>query len=181
MILKKLLTYFVLFNFFLSNSIGVIIVYNQIKNYHKRTIYEQIRSNNFNQVIEILSFSKVDLQKKLIKLEFIEEHEFRFNGKLYDIISKWETEDSIFYKCINDIKEKELEEIFVSYIVNNSHRQDLPLPIKQLLASIQMEYFLLNKFLNQPLLNFLYFSFTSVDNPFDLCLIIPDPPPRFVN
>lgn len=179
--LRKLITFIVILTFLLSNSIGVVIVYQQIKFYHKRTIREQIKKNNFSQVIELLSFSKKDLKDKSILIEFIEKNEFRFKGKLYDIISTQETEDSIFYKCINDTKEEELETVFVNYVVNNEQRQDLPVPIKQLLSSLQLEYFLLNKFLNQPFLNLSYFSFNSVYNPLDLCLITPDPPPRFIN
>lgn len=162
----------------ISNSVGVVIVYQQIKSYHKRSIREQIKQNNFSQVIEILRFSKKDLKEKLVKIDFIEKNEFKFDGKLYDIISFWETDDSVFYKCINDTKEEELEAVFVNYVVNNEHRQDLPVPIKQLLSSLQLEYFLLNKIVNSPFINSSYFESSSVDNPLDLCLIVPDPPPR---
>ncbi len=175
---KKLFTFLLIAVFMLSNTIGVIVVYQQIKFYHKQTIREQIKQNNFTQVIEILRFSKRDLRDNSIKIEFIEKNEFRFDGKLYDIISYWETDDSVFYKCINDTREEELEVLFVNYVVNNEHRQDLPVPIKQLLSSLQLEFFLVNKFMNSPFIHSSYFSVTSTDNPLDLCLIIPDPPPR---
>lgn len=166
------------FAFFISNSVGIIIVYNQIKFYHKKAIKEQIKQNNFNEVVEILSFSKVDLQNKKVKLNFIEEHEFRFNNKLYDIISIWETADSIYYKCINDTKEEELEKVFVSYVVNNGKRQDLPFHVRQLLSILQLDAFNLleNSFLKiQNLIAFLhYFNFTLVET----YLVIPEPPPR---
>jgi len=176
----KLLTYFITIVFILSNSIGVIIVYNQIKFYHKRTIKEQIKQNNFQEVTETLSFSKSDLKNKLVNLEFIEEYEFRYNGKLYDIITQWETDDSIYYKCINDTKEEELEEIFVNYVVNNNHRNDLPLPIKQLLNSLQVEYYLVSNKKIYPQLNSSFITCSEYQNPLDEFLSIPDPPPRFV-
>jgi hypothetical protein len=176
----KLLTYFITIVFILSNSIGVIIVYNQIKFYHKRTIKEQIKQNNFQEVTETLSFSKSDLKNKLVNLEFIEEYEFRYNGKLYDIITQWETDDSIYYKCINDTKEEELEEIFVNYVVNNNHRNDLPLPIKQLLNSLQVEYYLVSNQKIYPQLNSSFITCSEYKNPLDEFLSIPDPPPRFV-
>lgn len=176
----KLLTYFITIVFILSNSIGVIIVYNQIKFYHKRTIKEQIKQNNFQEVTETLSFSKSDLKNKLVNLEFIEEYEFRYNGKLYDIITQWETDDSIYYKCINDTKEEELEEIFVNYVVNNNHRNDLPLPIKQLLNSLQVEYYLVSNQKIYPQLNSSFITCSEYQNPLDEFLSIPDPPPRFV-
>jgi len=174
----KLLTYFITIVFILSNSIGVIIVYNQIKFYHKRTIKEQIKQNNFQEVTETLSFSKSDLKNKLVNLEFIEEYEFRYNGKLYDIITQWETDDSIYYKCINDTKEEELEEIFVNYVVNNNHRNDLPLPIKQLLNSLQIEYYLVSNQKIYPQLNSSFITCSEYQNPLDEFLSIPEPPPR---
>lgn len=176
--LKKVLIYFLIVVFAVSNSAGVIIIYNQIKFYHKRAIKEQIKENNFNQIVEILGFSKKDLLNGKIKLDFIEEHEFKYNGKMYDIITKWESGDSIYYKCINDTKEENLEAVFVSYIVNNDHRQDLPLPIKQLLSLLQTEFFViqdLNNFLQQ---NYSISISLNSENPLDFCLIIPDPPPR---
>lgn len=180
MIFKRLFTYFLIVSFFLSNSIGLILVYNQIKFYHKRVIKERIQENSFQQIVEILSFSKRDLQEKIIEVKFVERNEFKFNGKLYDIITKWETDDSIFYKCINDTKEEELEEIFVNYVVNNNYRNDLPLPIKQLLNSLQIEYYLVSNQKIYPQLNSSFISCSEYQNPLDEFLSIPDPPPRFV-
>lgn len=178
--LKKILTYFITVSFILSNSVGLILVYQQIKFYHKSAIKEQIKQNNFQQIVEVLSFSKNDLINKIIVLDFNEKHEFRYNGKLYDIINHWETEDSIFYKCINDTKEKELETIFIEYVVNNNHRQDLPLPIKQLLNSLQIEFYLVNGSIE--LLNFNSSTIFSnyVENPLDVFLFPPDHPPRLI-
>ena len=174
----KLLTYFITIVFILSNSIGVIIVYNQIKFYHKRTIKEQIKQNNFQEVTETLSFSKSDLKNKLVNLEFIEEYEFRYNGKLYDIITQWETDDSIYYKCINDTKEEELEAIFVNYVVNNTNREDLPLLIKQLLNSLHADYYLVNKSNDLPTFTPSVIAFNRLENLLDVCLVTPEPPPR---
>ncbi|MCX8056599.1 MAG: hypothetical protein N3F03_03185, partial [Ignavibacteria bacterium] len=129
--MNKILTYFLTFSILLSNTIGGILIYNQIKFYHKKSIKSAIKNNSFFEVVEVLAFSKERLKHGDYDLKFIEEHEFRFQGKMYDIISSWETKDSIFYKCINDKREEELEGAFLTYIVNNNHRQDIPLPIKQ--------------------------------------------------
>lgn len=162
----------------ISNTVGVIIIYSQIKNYHKKVIRTLISKNSFDQVIEQLVFSKEALINGEYELKFLEPHEFRYNGKMYDIISSWETEDSIFYKCINDSKEESIENAFIEFVVNNSHRQDLPLPIKHLISFLNIEVF--NITTKQ---NFYFNEIHFYKNDFDEKILInyteiPTPPPR---
>ncbi len=166
---------------FLSNTIGLIIIFNQIKNYHKRNIKFLISKNSFEQVIEQLSFSKEALNKGEYNLKFIDDHEFKYNGKMYDIISKFETEDSVFYRCINDSKEEELEKAFVEFVVNNNHRQDLPLPIKQILNFLNIELFTLT---GKSDLFFTEFTFYKIDRADKILINYKDiltPPPRIIS
>lgn len=175
---SKLIVFILILAIFTSNSVGVIIIFNQIKNYHKRTIRNLISKNSFNQVIEQLSFSKNDLKQRKYILDFMEEHEFRFNGKLYDILSKWETEDSVFYRCLNDTKEEEMEKAFVEFVVNNN-RQDLPLPIKQLLNFLNLELFNISAYQNPFIQEIKFYKQDFSENILDNLEDIPVPPPRF--
>lgn len=175
---KRLIIYFIVVSIFLSNSIGITIIHNQIKFFHKKAIKESIKANTFNEVVEILSFSKTGLKNNEYELKFIEKYEFRFNGKLFDIIESWESEDTIFYKCINDTKEEKLEEAFVQYVVNNSKRQDLPLPIKQVINSlIQDLYFISTNFLISPS-EISHLKIQHNSSLIEYFSEIPDPPPR---
>ncbi len=175
---KRLVIYFIIASIFLSNSIGLIIVHNQIKFFHKKAIKESIKANTFDEVVEILSFSKTGLMNREYDLKFIEEYEFRFNGKLFDIIDSWESGDTIFYKCINDTKEEKIEEAFVQYVVNNSEREDLPLPIKQVINSIIQDLYFIgtNSLITPPGISYLKVQFNS--SLIEYFSEIPDPPPR---
>jgi len=177
---KRVIALILIFSIFVSNSIGVILVYNQIKFYHKRVIKTSIRNNSFTQLVEVLAFSKSGINEKIYDLKFLEENEFRFNGRMYDVISKWETQDSIFYKCINDTKEEELEFAFVQFVVNNNNRQDLPLPIKQILKSLNIDLFYSGFSSNFSNLNFDYLNFSSSDKLVIIYLEVPSPPPRIL-
>lgn len=176
---KEILTYFLIASIFLSNSIGLIIVFNQIKYFHKQVIKSSIKNSSYYQVIEILSFSKSDLKNGKHNIKFIEEHEFRYNGRMYDIIESWETDDTVVYKCINDTREEQLEEAFVQYVVNNQNRQDLPLPIKQILSFLNLDLYFNNSgldFSTNKILTYLYqIKFNLLENIFE----VPEPPPRF--
>jgi len=175
---SKLIVLIMILAIFISNSVGVIIIFNQIKNYHKRTIKNLISKNSFNQVIEQLSFSKNDLKQGKYKLKFIDEHEFKFNEKMYDVLSKWETEDSVFYRCINDTKEEEIEKAFVEFVVNND-RQDLPLPIKQLLTFLNLELFNISGHQNPFIQEIKFYKQDFSENILENLKDIPVPPPRF--
>ncbi len=167
--------------FFLSllivySSIGTIVVFQQIKFYHKKSIRSQILNHNFPQLVEKLSFSKEDLNKG--KLHFIEEHEFRFNGKLYDIIEKLETDDSLHFICINDTEEEKLEEKFLEFVINKNNDSEIPLPVKQILKLLNSDFYFQTSSINLKL-SFLVFKF--IDLPFVLIYnypAIPDPPPK---
>ncbi len=178
MYFKNLIIIYLIISISLTNSLGVIFVYNQIKNYHKHAIREQISSNKLTQTVEILSFSKVELKKGIYKIHFIEKHEFRFNGFLYDIISSWETADSIFYKCINDTKEEELEKNFITYVISNSNRSDLPPIIKSLLGLINYEVFFVASFKFAITFSNLILKIISSDLPQQFKKDVLEPPPR---
>ncbi len=180
MTLKKLLTYFLIASIFLSNSVGVIIVYNQIKIFHKRAIKSSIKENTFNQIVEVLAFPKSALNSSCYDIKFIDNHEFRFNGKMYDVIESWETEDTIFYKCINDSKEEQLEKSFVQYVVNNHHRQDLPLPIKQIINSINIDLFCSNSEIETASSQIIWLLLQRDFDLVEQTPEIPEPPPRFI-
>lgn len=178
MLFKKLIIIIIIVSLILSNSVSVYIIFNQIKTYHKKCIKEAIKNETINEVVEVISFSKKDLKAGNYDIIFIEEYEFRFNGKMYDIISKWETEDTVFYKCINDSKEEQLEKSFVKYVVNNSKRQDIPLPIKNLLTFLNIDYFFNSLKLNIDKIQTCSIKTYPESFQIENLVEVPDPPPR---
>lgn len=97
---------------------------------------------------------------------------------MYDVLSKWETEDSVFYRCINDTKEEEIEKAFVEFVVNND-RQDLPIPIKQLLTFLNLELFNISGRQNPFIQEIKFYKQDFSENVLENLKDIPVPPPRF--
>jgi hypothetical protein len=117
--LKKLLTYIVLI-LFVYNLAGYYIVFKGWQNGIRQQIRYQIRHDLKLSEIEVLTFSKDDLQQNKIILEWEKDKEFCYNDNMYDVVSSKETADSITFICINDRREKQLIDQFQAY-VNQQH------------------------------------------------------------
>jgi hypothetical protein len=130
--LKKLLTYIVLI-LFIYNLAGYYIVYKGWQKGIRQQIKYQIGHGLKLSEIEVLAFSKADLQTKTIILEWENDDEFRYNNYMYDVVSSKETNDSIVLLCINDHKEKKLLDQFEAYVNqqqdNSSSKHSKPFKI----------------------------------------------------
>ena len=71
-------------------------------------------------LIELLIFNKNDILNNRINFRWIHSHEFKYNGDMYDIVEKKETDVQLIVYCINDTKEKKLEEEFEKRVRKNS-------------------------------------------------------------
>ncbi|MCX7612182.1 MAG: hypothetical protein N2043_11405 [Ignavibacterium sp.] len=113
--IKSSILIVVLVTLLLINSGAYVLLYLSSLKIVKETIHYLIESDKLNHQLIIVSFSKKDLESKIIKFEWIEEKEFRFNGKLYDIKKDFSDEDSLRFLCYQDEHENLLEKIFNKY------------------------------------------------------------------
>ena len=72
------------------------------------------------EMIELLIFNKEDIEKGRIDFRWIHSREFKYNGDMFDIVNKEETDDQLIVYVINDTKEKKLEEEFEKKVHKNS-------------------------------------------------------------
>ncbi|MGB5528731.1 MAG: hypothetical protein WBQ32_02075 [Ignavibacteriaceae bacterium] len=72
------------------------------------------------ECIELLVFNKEDLLEQKIDFRWIHSREFKYNGEMYDVVKRAEDNKQIFLYCINDEKEKKLEEEFEKGVHKNS-------------------------------------------------------------
>ncbi len=74
----------------------------------KKKIFEEIAlTKSFNQ-LTCIQIPKKDFYSKSSPLTMFDDDEFEFNGNMYDIVKKVETENQIIFYCINDVKEERL-------------------------------------------------------------------------
>jgi len=88
--------------------------------YYKYLGMEQTDKPSKEEMIEILIFNKEDIQKGKIDFKWIHSREFKYNGDMYDIVKKEETDKQLIVHCINDTKEKKLEKDFEREIEKNT-------------------------------------------------------------
>ena len=72
------------------------------------------------EMIELLIFNKDDIENNKIDFRWIHSREFKYNGDMYDIVTKEETAEQLIVYVINDTKEKKLEEEFEKRVHKNS-------------------------------------------------------------
>lgn len=130
------------------------------------------------EMIELLIFDKEDIKNGKMDFRWIHSREFKYNGDMYDIVTKEETEDLLIVYVINDTKEKKLEEEFEKRVHKNStENKHLPSVIKYSLS--------ISEAVQSIQVNFILEFQSSFDSPLNISyksayLDTPSPPPRFV-
>ena len=104
--MKKILSILLLFLLIL-NTFGIIGYYYYNRSVIKSEIKAIMKSNIPKDKIEIVLVHKNSKAYKRIHSK-----EFRFHGKMYDIIKEKVKGDSLYFVCINDVKEQELMQDF---------------------------------------------------------------------
>jgi hypothetical protein len=144
--------------------------------YYKDLGMKRVENPPEGELVEILVFNKDDIEQNRIDFRWIHSREFKYNGEMYDIIKKDENNERLILHCINDKKEKRLEEEFAKKINDNSKNN------KQ-----QQVSYHLNIILSEPVqtetINFAFNGttnfFREISNSYNsVQLDIPSPPPR---
>jgi hypothetical protein len=130
------------------------------------------------EMIELLIFNKEDIEKGRLDFKWIHSREFKYNGDMYDIVTKEETEEQLIVHVINDTKEKKLEEEFEKRVHKNStENKHIPSIIKystSISEPVQSEQIEIILAYNS------VFSYWRTDSYKSLHTDIPSPPPRLV-
>jgi hypothetical protein len=117
--LRKILSILIL-SVFIYNAIGFLAVHQALSAYYKYLGMKQVEKPSEKELIELLIFNKKDILSNRIDFRWIHSREFKYNGDMYDIVEKKETNDQLIVYCINDTKEKKLEEEFEKRVRKNS-------------------------------------------------------------
>lgn len=109
-----------LLSLFVYNTIGFLALHPLLSIYYKHLGKLRADKHQGAELVEILTFYKEDIINRKINFSWIHSREFRYNGDLYDIAKKQETDEKLILYCINDTKEKQLEEEFKKKVDHNS-------------------------------------------------------------
>ncbi len=141
---------------------------------------ENIQTFNYPEEQKLLTFHLNDLDNNP-DLQFIHSKEFRFQGEMYDIISKKKHGDSITYHCYHDVRETRL-----IAAVENIVRESIGIvyssegkSFRQLNIKSQADQFISiteiknNEFFQQ--IEYNNFSCKTLQNHIE----VPNPPPKY--
>ena len=104
---KKYISLLMLALIFIHGSVELFIL-KIFQVQHKEEISKLIDEGLSEDELVLFQFSKDDFEKGLEHIEWVEEHEFRIGGEMYDIVQKEITADSIYLYCYHDRKESKL-------------------------------------------------------------------------
>lgn len=172
--ISKFISYIVLISI-IFNLWGYLLVYYQLKSFNKSQIRKAIKYGEINNLREKIAFKKDELKDICF---YDNGNEFKFNDKMYDVISYWEEGDSIYFYCINDVKEVELNSIFIKFVYNNEDSKQIPNNIREIFKILNIDYFLN---LNPILIPENFIEFLKIHkNSFPQKIILekPTPPPK---
>lgn len=131
------------------------------------------------ELIELLVFNKEDIVNQKINFRWIHSREFRYNGDMYDIVEKEETESQLIIYCINDTKEKKLEEEFEKRVHQNSSENKQKPSANYLINNLLSEA-VQNEKIRMELIPEFIFREQFASRYKSIHSEIPSPPPRFV-
>lgn len=87
----------------------------------RKEIKQVIKHSVPKDQLKVMYFSREE-QKNLI---WIKSHEFKYKGRMYDVIERTVTSDGIIFRCIDDVQETRLfEKLNQAISYNLGHRSD---------------------------------------------------------
>jgi hypothetical protein len=163
----------------LYNVLGYLIVFKSYQYAIKNEIKSKIRNAVPDKDLVIIKFSCQDIHSRKNHYKKTDDNEFRFGGKLYDIVrSKVNGDTTIFY-CINDTREEQLYSNLDAYV---KRYMDNNIPLKEktntLFKTLVKQALLHNYSFSMPDFSALKFITANTKLPKYFLNNIPGPPPK---
>jgi hypothetical protein len=123
--MKKIFSIFLLL-IFLFNLAGYFIVFKIMQCSVQQEMKTYLENNPSSKETETIVIPNSELASSS-RLKFIDDDEFTYNGKLYDIVSKKTVNGSTVFYCMNDKQEEKLYAALKDHVMHNT---DQNLPVK---------------------------------------------------
>jgi hypothetical protein len=175
--LKRLISILTV-SFFVYSTVGFLAIHPLLSVYYKYLGMLEAERPSEEELVEKLVLNKEDILKSKINFRWLDEREFKYNGDMYDIVKKEENDKQFILYCINDTKEKKLEEEFEKRVEENAsnrkHKTNDSNPFKILISESVLCISNEMRKANRLVYSINYFrTYTPI------FIDIPTPPPRF--
>lgn len=114
-VLKRLIS-ILLVIMLIFNSAGYIIVFYQLKKYIKKEALSKLENYINPEDLTTIVISKHQFENEDDNFFFVEPHEIKYFGKMYDIARIEHTADSVRIHALSDENEDNLHELFAQFI-----------------------------------------------------------------
>ncbi len=115
--MKKIITFLVLIIVLISTVGYIFLLKINLYIIHKEVKYELMSQNNYEKSI-ILTIP-ISQQNPINSFIEIHSREFRYKGEMYDVISRYDSADVTVFRCIHDIEESNLFNVFTEILKIN--------------------------------------------------------------
>jgi hypothetical protein len=164
---------------FVYNTMGFLFIQPLLVRYYKQLGMNEAANPSNKNKIELMVFNKEDILNQKINFRWIHSREFKYNGDMYDIVKKEENKNQLILYCINDTKEKKLEEEFEKRVHQNTS-ENKQRPSANFQLNILLSEAVQNENISTELLPEYIFREQLIIGYKSNHLEIPSPPPRFV-
>lgn len=113
-VLKRLIS-ILLVMMLVFNSAGYVFVFYQLKKYFKKEAFSKLENYINPDDLSTIVVSKYQYENEDDNFYFVEPHEIKFYGKMYDIARTDFTDDSVKITALNDENEDNLHELFAQF------------------------------------------------------------------
>ena len=116
--LKKIFTLFVV-ALLILNSAGYVVVYFQLKSTFKKDARQKLENFFKKEDLTTIVLSKYEFENENENFHFVEPHEIKYYGKMYDVSKIEHSKDSVIITALSDEKEDNLNSLFAQLFSRN--------------------------------------------------------------
>jgi hypothetical protein len=93
---------------YLYNIVGYLAIFSVMQLRIRSEVKKMLKANLPESKLTTFAFCTVGLENDEYPIQWIEDHEFRYDGSLYDIARSYSRGDTTYFVCINDKQEDQL-------------------------------------------------------------------------
>lgn len=127
LVMRRLLS-ILLISALLFNIFGYYFTFQIIQQGYKKQFRKHISCSANSENTEILVISDAEIRQHNSPFKWMEEDEFRYYGKMYDIVKSEKKGDQNIFYCVNDKNEEKLMARFENYL---KHHDGTDFPFQQ--------------------------------------------------
>jgi hypothetical protein len=156
------------------NLAGYYVVFKTLQVQVRGEMRDRIKRSLDERELTLISVPRTEKDG----LHWIDDHEFRHRGSMYDIVRTFSRNDTIHYLCINDKYEEQLFEGLDLHVSNESNAAGIPQKAAAPFKGITKEYTPQVDHLPHPIVRATFIDVASIVPPPSFVVEVPSPPPR---